>query len=124
MFEGIERCESCYPFTLAACPASDQSITIKAGLPAATGFYWYLQDKHEKIYGGFETTNGSGDFAIPLTDFPEGFFNPHAGAFIIWLEVNPYTPNAQTLTFSTVEYECINLNFQESGIENPIYTIQ
>jgi hypothetical protein len=112
-FDNISACGSFYNFTLPACPDSDESFVIKAGLTPATLYYWYIEDKFSNVYTGSATTDVSGFLSIPLADFPEAYFNEYAGTFILWLQTSISASSPVNLTFSGTVYECISLSFVE-----------
>lgn len=100
-------CDLCYSYTLAECSDADSIVIQGSGL--ANGDYtWFVEDKFGHVYSGTATVE-SGNIAIPLDDFPEKFFTQYAGVFTIWFEQES---TRQTITFNTVEYECIKIVFE------------
>lgn len=99
-------CDACYNFTLAECStATEISIT---GTGLANGTYdWFVQDKFGAVYKG-SATAASGTIAIPLSGFPEKYFNRFAGVFTIWFEQSNVN---KPVTYGTVEYSCIKIDF-------------
>lgn len=121
MFENITACESCYQFTLPACPPSDSNIIISGGFTPDDEVKWFLQDKFEHVYSGDATVNADGQILIPVNAFPSDYFTEHSGEFIIWIKLNGYTLE---MTLNRTAYECISLNFQKINSENPSYIIE
>lgn len=114
-FDNISSCGSAYNYTLPACPDSDESFVVKAGLANNTLYYWYIEDKFGAVYTGSATSDGSGFLSIPLADFPEVYFNEYAGTFILWLQTSISASTPVNLTFSGTVYECISLSFAETN---------
>jgi hypothetical protein len=116
----ITPCSNCYSYTLPVCPVSNASITIKGALGNTQSRQWYVEDKFGKVTTGTATTNSSGDLAIPISEFPEGYFMEFSGKFVIYVKATEASTTILEMTFNTVTYECIDLNFADIDSTNLI----
>ncbi len=116
----ITPCDACYNYTLSACPSSAASFTIKGSLGNTLSREWYVEDKFGKVTHGTATTNAGGDLAIPVSEFPEGYFMEFSGSFTIYVKANEASTSVLDMTFNAVTYECVRLNFQNIDTSNLI----
>lgn len=101
-------CSCCYEDFLSNC---NSEIEINAGLDADTEYRYWVRDKFDHIYEGRQATDVNGVLRIPVTDFPNGFFNHHAGQYTLQLFSGPYEIQAnlsiKNIYGSTSIYDCI-----------------
>ncbi len=114
----VTACDACYAYSLPACPPSDENITLKAGLGNTQSRVWYVEDKFGKVTTGTATTNASGDLNIPMSEFPEGYFNEFSGQFTIWVKATATSATALDLTFGGTAYDCVRVNFIPTDAED------
>lgn len=116
----ITPCASCYNYTLPACPASTESITIQGTLGVTQSRVWFVEDKFGKVTMGTAITNASGHLAIPMSAFEDGYFNEFAGEFTIYVKATEAATAVIDMTLGGATYECIKLNFQNNNSTNII----
>lgn len=114
----ITPCDACYVYRLPACPPDDENIVLKASLGNAQSRVWYVEDKFGKVTSGTGTTTAGGDLAIPVSEFPEGYFTEHSGQFTIYVKSTTTSATVLDLTFGGTTYECVRVNFIDSGVED------
>jgi len=109
-------CGDCYQYITDACP--DSILEIPTGLSDGTEAWWEITDKFGHKYRGAGTVNSEGALEIPVDQFPEGMFNPHAGIFTLEIQsideapANPVcTPIP--LTICEEDFSCIAFSFAE-----------
>lgn len=71
-----------------------EDIIVKGNFTPGFSYRYFLTDKFDKVYSKEVAADDEGNITIPITDFPEGFFNHHAGCFILRFETGVYEANA------------------------------
>lgn len=122
----LESCSECYQFALSEYPTV---IHINAGLTPAAQFYFKVTDKFQNSYVTEQLTV-AGDGSVTIQVLTEGYsatsfmnepspawFNRDAGRFLI--EASAETDNwiPVDLTFDTVTYQCITVQFYNDDSE-------
>lgn len=106
----LQNCEECYVFKLSEYI---DTVVIKAGLSADTNYILKVTDQFgNKFSTGAITSAGDGSLTIPVPDsFPKAWFNRNNGRkkFELSLTAQPWAP--VNLTFNTVIYTCIVVEF-------------
>jgi hypothetical protein len=116
-------CESCYDADVKSCSTE---LVLKAGLGAATDYYWLLKDKFDKLVQRLVTTNGDGDLTIDLSVLPDGATNPFSGHYELSLRTGDDYLQEVLMTFDSIQYKCVSFKFIEvdDDPENPYNVIQ
>jgi len=93
-----------------ACQAS---YTLTTGLTPATTYTVALHAGNGNTYTQEVTTDGSGNITIDAAavDFPEGFWVPESGGYVLKVYPNNDLDTPEDLTIDAVVYTCIQLNF-------------
>jgi hypothetical protein len=108
-------CSECYQYITDACP--DTELELPTGLSDGTEITWEIEDKFGAKWRGTGTVDVDGNISIPVSGFPEGMFNPHAGIFI--LRVLGVEGDDDTLcegidlTICDQDFSCIAFSFTE-----------
>lgn len=85
------------------------NLVIAAGLAASTAYYIWVVDKFGNIYRDQYITNGAGSFTLLNSNYPDGFFNPYAGAFTLITTMDQAGTVIVPMVFSAVDYNCVKL---------------
>ena len=105
-------CPCCYKVTLLECP---EIIILDAGLTPNTAFWYTVTDKFGTEYKNWVETNHDGQFIIPSSDFPKGFFMSFSGSFEIRIyssEENISIEGAENiLSLCGSDYSCVIVDF-------------
>lgn len=103
-------CDTCKQVMLKACQAS---YTLTTGLTPATTYTVALHAGNGNTYTQEVTTDGSGNITIDAAaeDFPEGFWVPESGGYVLKVYPNDDLDTPEDLTIDAVVYTCIQLNF-------------
>jgi len=103
-------CDTCKQVTVKACQAS---YTLTTGLTPATTYTVALHAGNGNTYTQEVTTDGSGNITIDAAavDFPEGFWVPESGGYVLKVYPNNDLDTPEDLTIDAVVYTCIQLNF-------------
>lgn len=68
--------------------------------------------------------DGDGNLTIPIENFPEGLFAPHAGRFLLWLVTDLQDPEPVDMTlgnsYQEDAYACVSIVFYNN--HNPYLT--
>lgn len=113
----MQPCDACYNFTLSACLSEDSFIEIQpaSGFTNNAWYWWYAEDKFQRIYIGQSQYTG-GKLLIPVDEFPEGFFTAFSGSVTLTFKADPYSEEIE-LTFGATAYPCIMLDFANMNEE-------
>jgi len=106
------NCSECYNYITDACPSS--GFTLPTGLSDGTEISWEIEDKFGAKYKGNGIINSDEEIEIPVTGFPEGLFNAHAGIFIfkiLGVNGNDDLCEGIDITICEEDYSCIAFSF-------------
>lgn len=103
-------CDTCYEVENEWC----DPININPGLTPAATYYLQLIDKFSKRYTQQVTIEADGSFTIDQSVFRDGFFNPYAGKFELYLSTTSAGTDYVDMTFISTVYVCILLQIISS----------
>lgn len=104
-------CDSCYEQVKDACATE---YTFSYDLEPATTYTVAFYMANGNVYTQEVLTNGSGEFTIDATapEFPEGFWTPESGGYIMKVFPDASLENPESLTVGSYAYNCVQLAFQ------------
>jgi hypothetical protein len=88
-----------------------ESILLKADLTPGETYSWFIENKFGTVRAGNSIADVEGSILIPLTGFPDGTFNQHAGSFYLRLR-NELSQQVSFIVGDSV-YNQIVMNFTE-----------
>lgn len=100
--------KECFEATISTC-SSD--IFLKAGLPAATEFYWVLIDRHNNVYQRKVTTDETGTLVLEATELPQGL-NKYSGTLNLSIRQGADYLQLVELTFGSETYNCVQIHLE------------
>lgn len=103
----------CFEATISTC-SSD--IFLKAGLAAATEYFWVLRDRHNNVYQRKVTTDGDGTLVMEAAALPVGL-NPYSGALNLSIRKGDDYLQLVALTFGEETYTCVHINLAEFNMD-------
>lgn len=113
-------CDTCFQANLSATP---DNVIVNGGLNASTDYLIRITDKFGNRYTQQVTTDADGNFTLPVNEtYPPGFFTAYSGIFEIQASLTTGTFGPKNFTFSTVTYDCIQVEFSNDNQE--VNTIQ
>lgn len=104
MSNPISFCDECYPTSYPEC----EDIVFVVGLSASTAYEAIIENAFGQKYYQGVTTDTGGAFTLDITTFPEGFFNPYSGIFV--LTVKNALGVLQTMTILYNQYSCVSFD--------------
>jgi hypothetical protein len=111
-------CDTCYELENEWCAV----INVNPGLTPATDYYLQIIDKFSKRRTQAVAIESDGSFTVDQSLLPNGFFNPYAGKFELYLSTNSAGTDYVDLTFSATVYSCIILTITQTPCTN-IYVV-
>lgn len=104
MSNPIGFCDECYPASYPEC----ENLNFGVGLAATTQYKAVVTNHFNQKYTQDVTTDGSGSFVLDITTFPDGFFNPYSGFFVLTVtDANNYV---QTMSIEYGGYDCVSFD--------------
>ncbi len=112
--------KECFEATIASCSAD---LILKAGLTAATEYFWVIIDRHGNLTQRKVTTDLNGLLTIEL---PEGL-NQYSGMLRLTIRTGDSYLTLVPLVFDTESYNCVLFNLveidQEDSDDSPVNQI-
>lgn len=105
----MDVCDECKVIEICSC--EDFCLAPDGGITAATDYVVTITDKFGAKYIQTINTGGYATICIDTTDFPEAFFNPHAGIMIVEIEETDGT--SVQVVYGSISYTCIALEINE-----------
>lgn len=86
-------------------------MTFPVGLTPSEDYKAIISNHFNQKYSIDVTADSGGAITIPYDDFPEGFFNPYQGFYV--LEVTDTVGMAVTLTIAYSGYDCVSFDIYQ-----------
>lgn len=110
MSSAFAFCDSCYVTSIAWC-TDPHFIT---GLQHAHPYRVYIENHFGQVYYQNVTTDSDGNFTLDISLFPDEFFNPSSGNFI--LTVKTLQGDDTDIVYGYQGYPCIVFDvYQETA---------
>jgi hypothetical protein len=102
----------------------ETAIYVQATLLPSTNYTWIITTPQGAKYLGTTTTDADGFFVIPVSELPDGLFNPYAGIFTLEVQTGTCAPatwndSAYCEPYTCIEFEAKNGNAGKNVIGCP-----
>src|SRR5690606_7168923 len=109
-------CTSCFTDWICKCGPYNDFILLRSLLDPATEYTYRLRDKFDAEYIGQVTSDENGHLEIPISDFPDGFFNEYAGNFTLEIYTDADLCNRVQIPLVS-SYECVTIEVRGGNNE-------
>lgn len=86
-------------------------MTFPVGLTPSENYKAVISNHFNQKYSIDVTADSGGAITVPYASFPEGFFNPYAGFYV--LEVTDMENLPQTLIVGYTSYDCVSFDIYQ-----------